>query len=121
MLGDLALRIQEFEPYLGAESGLASSYLIKIEELKGKVADLQIRPWDTRNLREESPEEVAQLEPLIASLKEFSKKVAGDAESGRVSPLTGERITLELSKVIALLEPLVHTAKPFVYVSTYLL
>ncbi|MDD2431801.1 MAG: family 10 glycosylhydrolase [Firmicutes bacterium] len=118
MLIDLIDRITEFRPDLKVNNKLLDSYLTTLGQIRLAVENLDIRDWDTKDLRESSESEIAQLEPIISSLQNLSNKVKADVNKGVITFLTGERIMVELSKVSNLLEPLLYTAKPFVYVST---
>ncbi len=119
ILIDLCQRIIEFKPVLGNYSLQLEKYISTIEKLAKQVKDLELKPWDTRDLREESPMDVTQLEPIIKAIESFILQLKRESKNENLIPvITAERIITDLSWVNSLLLPLLYTSKPYKFIAT---
>lgn len=112
---DLIARINEFKPFFDEKANAAlDSYLAEIEDISAKIDALELRPWDTRDLQEGSPEEVAQLEPIVEAIKALTNRINRETSRDRlVHSKTAERLVSDLGWIDSLLKPLLFTAQPF--------
>lgn len=116
---DLIQRINEFKSFINTDTKLLDEYLLKLENITLKVATLNLRPWDTRDLRADNPDEVSQLEPILNETKELINRINRDCKrENLLPPVTAERIINDLNCFMSLLQPLLYTSLPFEYIST---
>lgn len=116
---DLIQRINEFKSFINTDTKLLDEYLLYIENIAQKITALNLRPWDTRDLREENPDEVNQLEPILSEIKELTNRINRDCKREKLLPvLTADRIINDLNCLSSLLKPLLYTSLPYEYIST---
>jgi uncharacterized lipoprotein YddW (UPF0748 family) len=119
LIDDSIARLQEFEPVINAEPELITEYVSIMKDISADIKSLDIRPWDTRDLRQENLDEVTQLEPIIEKLKDFRLKINRDSKREQLIPdPTAERLINDIECVRTLLQPLLYTSLPFEYVPT---
>ncbi|MDD2431730.1 MAG: family 10 glycosylhydrolase [Firmicutes bacterium] len=112
---DLLVRLNEFKPLFDNTEAI-DSYILEIERLSKQIDALDLRPWDTRDLREAKPEEATQLEPIIEDIKSLTTRINREANRDKLIPLkTAERLISDLGWIDSLLKPLLYTSHPYEY------
>ncbi|MDD4264504.1 MAG: family 10 glycosylhydrolase, partial [Firmicutes bacterium] len=112
IVSDCIERINEFKPFIDAP--LMDEYLGSFEDFAVRIANLELRDWDSRNIREANKEEQQQLEPLVNDLKRFTSRINRNAKKDQLIPLlTAERLLSDVNKVSNLLMPLLYTSREY--------
>ena len=115
ILKDIIGRIEEFEPFFDDNHvTVLQEYVERLQEFSSRIDALQLRAWDTRDIREANQEEEIQLQPMVTDLQRFSAQINRNARKDKSIPIpTAERLVSDINKVHALLMPLLHTSKEF--------
>jgi len=113
IIKDCVVRIKEFAPVFDNQE-LFNECVERLEDLSFRISNLNLRDWETRDLRTGCAEEEQQLQPIIADLKKFSTQINRNARKDKIIQIpTADRLISDLNKVRTLLMPLFHTSKEY--------